>query len=63
MGSVCNIFLTDMTRVDVKSAQIANCYRNTVFLKDFVIESDFDVLRDIQLSPNMRRDVLVLRNK
>ena len=52
-----------MTREDVKSANIANCYRHTVFLKDFVIESDFDVLRDIQLSPNMSRDVLVLRNK
>ena len=54
-----------MTREDVKSAKIANCYRHTGFLKDFVIESDFDVLLDIQvqlLSPNMSRGVPVLRN-
>ena len=66
MGSVCKFFCdsdTDMTREDVKSAKISNCYRHTGFLKDFVIESDFDVLHDIQLSPNMSRDVLVLRNK
>ena len=42
-----------MTREDVKSAKIANCYRHTGFLKDVMIESDFDVLHDIQLSPNM----------
>ena len=56
MGSVCKIFCdsdTDMTREDVKSAKIANCYRHAGFFKDFVIESDFDVLHDIQLLPNM----------
>ena len=50
-----------MTREDVKSAKIANCYRHAGFLKDFVIESHFEVLHDIELSPNMSRDVPVLK--